>query len=445
MNADQDNNNNDGANNREDGRGANANPNRQPPARTSLSTVAARLIADYSLGPFTANTATDLVHIKLSAASLYSTYANTLKPIVYGNFRNIGARTLSESADTTLLDSVVATVATNACVASYSVLLNKCIKEDASMITEFGRHAHVDSLRFPALTTLLVNSLGPVQTDTQPYRCKFLPYLVWTEIETLLAGSGYKSSYQEIFNTAMQRGRTIQMTDVDVNNNTSSHWWTLYTNNHIPTVDASGNPALQRRNTLSVYCPFRFAERDDATVLGAVALETTLYEAPGPIISAVIGPFATISQPRTIDDIPKQFRNSLAVNSHYPARLILFDKVCRMTNAHALAFGDLQQDEAIYKLASAGCTSESVNAPTFEENVEFTEYSDNKKRKIDASSLRTVTLTTSTSTKPGITEQVNNTQAKLYYATILYFDHHLVRDVTLHQRNAIITSANQAV
>jgi len=407
-------------------------PGGLPPARSFLSTTANRLIAEYSLARTENNSDTDLVYIKINVNHLFSTYANTLKPIVYGNFRNIGARTVTDNADTTFLNNVILTVATNAVVCTYAVAFNKAAKLDAGAVTLFGDFNPVDANRFPALTSSLITSLGPVEAQHLPFKCTFIPYLDRTDVNALIQQNGYTTHFYESFLQAMKRGRTVLMTDVNVHEVRSSAWWTLYMDNQRPSV--TGNVVLPGH--ITAYNPNSFDDRETAIILAALVLEDTLYDLPGPLITTTIGPFACANHPRTINDIPEPFNSGIHINRHVPALFIKFEHFDELNHANALTFGQIQDDDAITGLselpfpdsALPSKATQVVQPPT-------------KKTKSGTSSV------SSTTTKSGPTDslaQVGTDTHGLYTATVLYFDHVLANKVPHSRRSNVVTDANKA-
>jgi hypothetical protein len=400
------------------------------PSRSNLSTSANRLIAEYTLTRFQNNSSTDLVYIKISVPTLFSTYANTLKPIVFGNFRNIGARTITDAADTAFLNNVVRTVATNAVICTYAVAFNKAARINAGSATRFGDYNPVDANRFPALTTLLVSSLGPLEASHLPYKCTFIPYLVAADVAVLINQAGYNVSFYESFLQAMKRGRTISMTDVDVSSVDSSPWWTLFMNNTRPT--ATGNNVTPGQ--ITAFNPNSFDDRNPAVLLGSMVLEDTLYDLPGPVITTVIGPFASIRAPTSIADIPAPFNDALHINKHVPAIYVTFTKVSDINHASAVYLGRYQNDEDIVDLSDLNFDEPS---PTDTSGTSTA----TKKTKTGKKSTRTTTTTTT------VTDALENVGlydfTGMYTATVLYFDHVIAYRVPYTRRATIVTDANK--
>ncbi|BAU79512.1 hypothetical protein RVD_032 [Diatom colony associated dsRNA virus 14] len=404
-------------------------------SRSSTARTAATLISQYTAVPTENNSDTGLVYIEISAAKLYSTYANTLKPIVYGNFRNIGARTLTDQADRNLLDNVILTVATNAVIATYAVCHTKACKLNAGAISLFGNYSPVDCTRFPALTSLLINSIGPVEAPALPYRCTFVPYIVWDNVHDLITQANYTSHLYELFIQAMKRGKTVAMSDVDVSNNQSNHWWTLFMSN----VQTTTTGATTRTGDITAFCPFSFADRDHAVILAAFVIEETLYDVPGPLVTATVGPFARMYPPTSVEDIPDVYRTSLAVNPHVPAIFATFTKVSNMSHASAVTFGILQNDSNISDLAFETVTLGP--APEYDYPVDYSITNPSKKRK---TSEKASAKSTSMTTRSGLaTDTIESTPAALYIATVYYFDHRLLDKVPIARRSTVVTQANQ--
>lgn len=401
-------------------------------SRNNVTTTANRLIAEYTLARFQNNTSTDLVYIKIKIPVLFATFANTLKPLVYGNFRNIGARTITDAADITFLDNVIRTVATNAIICAYAVAFNKAASLNAGSVTYFGDYNPVDSNRFPALTTLLVSSIGPLEASHLPYKCTFIPYLVNTEVTNLINQAGYNVSYYESFLQAMKRGRTISMADVDVHSRDSSPWWTLFMNNERPTTTAG----ITTPGQISAFNPNSFDDRNPAILLGAMVLEDTLYDLPGPIITTTIGPFACQHEPHSIADIPAPFNGPTYINPHVPAISVQFEFVTTLNHANSLVLGLFQEDDAIADLS---------DLPYPEKEDEQSEATTTtKKSKTSATRKRA----TATESKTPVKDTVENVGlyngSGMYTATILYFDHVIAVRVPHTRRANIVTDANKS-
>lgn len=403
-------------------------PGALPPARSNVSSTAQRLIAEYTLTRFENNSEPDLRFIALSATRLFSTYSNSIKPIVYGNFRNVGARTVTDAADTTFLDNVVRTVATNAVVASYAVCYNKAARLDANSVARFGDYDPVDCLRFPTLTTHLVNALGPVEAHHLPYKCTFIPTIKRTDVDALLTQAGYTSHYYESFLQAMKRGRTIAMSDIDVNTRDSTHWWTLYYENIRPNNDVPGH--------ISAYSPFSFDDRNSTSLLASVVCEDTLYDLPGPIIVHTLGPFAATRTPTSLNDLPDPFNGRLYYNRHVPAiafKFIKHEDDVALTEAGVIHCASIQGDPDLLPH-----TSLYYDLGTEEPATTSTTKTGRTRKK-------------TASTKSGKVNEGSNTDALdtldpndicMYTCQILYFDHKIANQVPHNRRSNIITAAN---
>lgn len=405
-----------------------ANPKVRPgiiTSRNNITTCANRLIAEYTLTRYQNNSEVDLVYIKLDVPTLFSTYANTLKPIVFGNFRNIGARTITDQSDKTFLDNVVRTVATNAVICTYAVAFNKAASIDAGAVTKFGDFNPVDANRFPALTTLLVSSLGPLEANHLPYKCTFVPYFQHAEVNNLINQTGYSPSYYESFLQAMKRGRTINMSDVDVHTKESSPWWTLYMDNLRPTTAGTRTTP----GHITAYNPNSFDERNPAILLASMVLEDTLYPLPGPLIVATIGPFASMREPTTVDDIPDMFMGPNHVNKHVPALFVKFTQGDQLTHATALTFGEYQKDREIAKLSDLPTDNPAAKPPP-------------QKRTKSASATPESEVITNV---PYADDTVSTRrEVALYTATVIYFDHIIAYKVPHNRRANIVTDANKS-
>jgi len=374
-----------------------------------------------------------LTYVKIKVDVLYSTYANTLKPIVYGNFRNIGARTVTDLVDITFLDNVITTVATNAIICTYAVCFNKAARIDSNAVTLFGNFNPVDVNRFPSLTTLLISAMGPLEASHLPYKCTFIPYLVETEVTALTNQAGYTTHYYESFLQAMKRGRTISMADVDVHTRESSPWWTLYMDNVRPTRTGT----VSTPGHITAYNPNSFDDRSTAIILGSIVLEDTLFDLPGPLIVATVGPFAAIRIPRNIDDIPDPFNTSVSINPHYPAIHISFAEDRSLTHSDALTFGIIQNDENIINLS--GLHHELSDEDSNTTTAVAASRQPTKKSKTSRGNAKA----TEASGPANSLEPVGPQHASLYLATVIYFDHKLANRVPHLRRSNVVTDSNK--
>jgi hypothetical protein len=92
---------------------------------------------------------------------------------------------------------------------------------------------------------------------------------------------------------------------------------------------------------------------DNATTLASAILSTTLYDFPGPIHTARIGPFVAHTGASTPNDIPAALRDDLGFNVSPPVRLYEFVRERAATQADVIAFGPIQNNTAITNLADA--------------------------------------------------------------------------------------------
>lgn len=397
-------------------------PGPRPPARSNVASTAQRLIAEYTLTRHENNTEPTIRYIQINANMLFSTYSNTIKPIVYGNFRNVGARTVTDAADTAFLDNVVRTVATNAVVASYAVAYTKAAVIDASSSTRFGDYDPVDCLRFPTLTSHLINALGPVEAVQLPYKCTFIPVIRRRHVEVLLAQNGYTSHYYESFLQAMKRGRTIAMSDVDVNTRDSTQWWTLYFENVRPSQDSPGH--------ITAFSPFSFDDRNSTTLIASLVCEDTLYALPGPIIVHTIGPFVATREPQDLDDIPPPFNERVYWNRHVPAiayRFLPADTT--LTEAGLVHYGHLQGDQDI------------LNLTNLFYDLGSDEEEDPSEKKVTRGKKKKSGKKNEGSTTDSL-DEVSDNVAFLYVCRIMYFDCKIADQVPHYRRSTVVTSSN---
>merc|ERR1719223_2509743 len=134
-----------------------------------------------------------------------------------------------------------------------------------------------------------------------------------------------------MFRLAMQRAHySIMMSDIDINNEDSSHWWTLHV---VQTTPTSANAPTHQ----TTYSPISFTDLDNATTLAGAILSTTLYDFPGPIHTARIGPFVSHTGASTSTDIPAALRDDIGFNVSPPVRLYEFEASRPATQADVIA------------------------------------------------------------------------------------------------------------
>uniref|UniRef100_A0A2V0RAT9 Uncharacterized protein n=1 Tax=viral metagenome TaxID=1070528 RepID=A0A2V0RAT9_9ZZZZ len=315
-----------------------------PASRTKIATVAARLQADGTIINGFANDEPAIKRITIKVDALLAFLTATITPIVYGNYRGLGVRSVTATSDVDYLDSVIYTVATNAVQACYAVGFTKTQKVNYGSVLHYGGRPEVDKFTMPALTALFINSFGPITRARESYRCTFVPILNKTNVDALRAAVKYDPRKEEMFRLSMQRAHySITMSDIDINNEESSHWWTL----HVVQTTPSGftDPTHQ-----TVYSPISFTDLDNATTLAGAILSATLYDFPGPIHTARIGPFVTHTGASTPADIPAALRDDIGFNVSPPVRLFEFEASRPATQADVIAFGPIQSNTAITNL-----------------------------------------------------------------------------------------------
>jgi hypothetical protein len=318
-------------------------------------------------------------------------------------------------------------------------MFNKAARIDSYSIMRFGSYAPIDSVRFPIMATTLCNSLGPIESTQLPYKCTFIPYMTRTEIDDMFQQAGYTNHYYESFLQAMRRGRTIMMTDVNIHEQTSSHWWTNYYENVRPSTQGG----VTTPGHITAFCPFSYDQRDNNVLLAAIVTEDTLYELPGPCITSKIGPFARMYPPTVIDDIPEHFRSRIAINRHVPAITVKFEEYGSLNHITAVTYGEIQKDQAILDLSAFKFKLDTAAAAPAPASTTATTTTS----KGPATSTRSKSrLSTESTLKPPTDplEIVGPSGAGLYIATIIYFDHRLADRLPYGRRTAIVTAANAA-
>jgi hypothetical protein len=249
-------------------------------------------------------------------------------------------------------------------------------------------------------------------------------------VNDLIAQAGYSSHYYESFLQAMKRGRTIAMSDVDVNTKDSTHWWTLYYENQRPTSTGG----VTTPGHIIAYSPFSFDDRSSTVLLGAIVTEETLFDLPGPIITHTVGPFAALRTPVTLDDIPAAFKGRTFYNRHVPAIAYFFTKTDDLNNAGAILYGHMQNDQTITDLTQLFYEYDS------DESTPPPARTTSKSRTAKKSSKKDKSFNKD-STADAL-NPVGPATSGLFVCTIMYFDHVIANSVPHIRRANVVTSAN---
>jgi len=414
--------------------GQNAPPRSQPTiglptSSTRLQAVAAKLVSDFIVSEGTNNSLPRIQSVKLLVDNLHKTFANSIRPIVFGNYRNLGTHGFTAANDVATLNGITFTVAANAVKTAMIVMYNKAVSIDNSLAQLFNRDQTAGATKFPALLSLLIQSLGPYKTTTLPYKCYFIPYLTWPEVQPLFAHADYNSEYQIAFNQAMIRCRQVCMTDVDFGSKESTPWWTIHR--------AFSDDVNNERSSLTVFCPQEFQNRTHSISLGAVCLHATLYDYPGPVMSAQIGPFIYRGIPTEIEDIPDTVLREFAYKPQPYARDVRFCAIRgpeasltdpQITKAEMYAFALIQSNQDLFNGLDA-----SIH---LEEGEDLGDPNSPKARKKRRKIAKRKVLKQSIDA----TDQIDGWN--IYMCEIMYFDYMMFRELPIAERKLIITEAN---
>lgn len=439
-----------------------ASPN-EPSSRTSVAIVAARLQSDGTIVNSFHNSEPAIKRIEIVPNRLIEMFDNILRPIVYGNYRGLGVRTVTNQADTQYLDSAIFTVAVNAVQACYAVGYTKTQKVNYGSVFQYGGRPEVDKFKLPAMVALLCNSFGPITRARESYRCTFIPILVKNDVDALRADPRYDSRKEEMFRLAMQRAHySITMSDVDIANEISSCWWML----HVAQTTEAG--AVQPTHQ-AVYSPVSHADLDTASTLASVVLSSTLYDFPGPIHTSKIGPFVARDHADSIADIPAPLRDDLALNVSPPVRLFRFVPDRTATQADVIAFGAIQGDAALTARADPGLrdpnrligqidrtfrdhiqdlhdyyTTDESTTDTAQTAVTVTGTDPSPQKKPPAKRHRTPSERPEPlHTQPVFAEPGNQVLGlSIYTVEVYYFDHVQLDNFPISRREGIVTEAN---
>jgi hypothetical protein len=282
-------------------------------------------------------------------------FRNTLRPLIFANHRNLAVTDVVTPGNRATLERITYTIATSAVNATRQVLYNKAVRVNRSTLALFGELRQQEKFEFPAVTTLLINSAGPIERARESYRVNFVPYITSDEVDQLYQQDCYDPAFEETFGLAMSRAHySLRMTEVDIYNEISSHWWTTYMEGFDPhNVHFPNNATLDYTHfrRVNAYQPMSFRDLDDATAFACISLEETLYDLPGPCFTSEVGPFVVAMEHPTFNDIPPHFREDIAINKSPPVRLTTFTPREQITHADAVHYGRFQGDRALFDAA----------------------------------------------------------------------------------------------
>jgi hypothetical protein len=436
----------------------------QPAGRTTINLVAQRLVSNQDATPSWNNERPFINLVPIYPDRLREVFDAILYPIVYGNYRAIGTRTNTAAQDAQILNNIITTVSINAVIAAYAVMYNKATSINTGYVVNFGGVPEVDKFRFPALITHLVNSLGPIQRDRDPYRCLFVPVMSKVDVDNLRANTpGYDPLLEEMFTTGVLKTRNVLVTDVDVNAKDSSHWWTLYVERMHTAYQIANdatrtaNEGLAYRGTrghTTVYCPIHFSDRDSAVLIGGLCLSRTLYDLPGPLRTARVGPYVGPDQDEK-NSIPAHLRDAIGINVHPPVVLLKFEthrdqarQDLPVTNAQAHAFGQIQADPTLVQTADNTFLQGRAQAAN-QHNTwrQFAEDLRNAlttgtgkgqgKRSAQPSEPQPLTLARPEDAAP----TAGHLRTRM--CTVIYFDHIMYQEFPLARIGSVITESNR--
>jgi hypothetical protein len=331
-------------------------------SNSQVAKVAVELIHKGTIINLCNNIAPEHKMIRLKPEPLLALFTNTVKPIIYANARNLGINDFTIPNNQIRLNNITFTVCVSAIKGLRAVIYNKAMRIDNATLALFGNRPKMEEYSFPALTTLLINSCGPITRTHESYRCIFIPYITHQDVEDLKTSPHYFPNYLELFTLALNRAHySIRSTDIDLYNKDQSHWWTLHVvalKSHeyeIKSPDSRTNSSASATtdpltqtvkiiDRVNVYSPMSFKDIDHATTFASICLDETLYDLPGPCYTSTFGPFVTDSLPVEIADIPAPFDTDLCINISPPVRLTTFSEARALTNIDAVSLGMTQND-----------------------------------------------------------------------------------------------------
>jgi hypothetical protein len=419
-----------------------------PDSPTRLAFIAHSLLADTTVSNGFRNSEPIVKVINLDTTALVELFTNQLQPLIYANARQLSLYGAQNANDTNELDAIIYTLAIGATKAARTTAFMKAKPFLSNLGALFGTHPDNEKYRYPAATTLLISSLGPVVSERLSYRCEFIPCITQQDIDALYNDARYSVLHERNAAFILKQIPTwVTCTDVNVEETISSPWWML----HI--VPSKHNKGLRTCN--NAYLPVSFNDIDNAICIAAISMDTTLYEFPAMCHTAKVGPFVTKTNASDFEDIPLRLRNDLTINESPPVMLYQFKHVRNATNADLIFeyLFDQTLNDILSPCPDIFCNTEAetkkVNADTEHAVQQFVKAhkSQTKAASPDKQAKKRAKTPVSfippeNPNYPKLDDEAYGAEYSVFFAEIYYFDHQILKDFRIATRNQIILSAN---
>lgn len=310
--------------------GGTGTPSTTLTSRTSISEVTSRLVSEMTIIRNVDNRDPLIKLIHINVAGLLTLFRRMVRPFARAIHRYLGLQDPTNDPNN-IIRNTTYTVAADAVAATMAVMYRKAVKRNPGSAQTFGGIPIGDKFQNINIISLLANSIGPLERERDPYRCLFIPYITQAEVQATLTDPWYTPRLAKQFFLTISRSYTqVELTDIDVFNDTSSPWWTLY--------------PVQDGDNRNVYSPYNFNDQDSASVLASISLDDALYALPGPLHTATVGPFVAQNAPANINDIPAALRRDVDINESPPVVLIQPERIREATAAELIAHANRHND-----------------------------------------------------------------------------------------------------
>lgn len=287
-------------------------PKAFPTGRNVINREIERIVASQTYAPIHNQHQYPHYQHNVDVLQLYNVYFNQIKPLIYGNYRSLGARGITDVADTNLLNNCVRALATQAVVATHTVGFNKVKRIDALAAASYNSYPMADNHSYPTSVSTLITSFGPFELTTQvPYRCIHIPIIDWTDVTDLLNHIDYHPELATMALETISKSKLFSLTQVDTHATASSPWWLLHPHH---TRDRNGQIEV-----LNVYSPFPFEDRDQALVIASFFIDELLVPAPAGANFTQTRQYNFNYEPTRVEQFPATSRSFPEFNDHQPA------------------------------------------------------------------------------------------------------------------------------
>jgi hypothetical protein len=416
----------------------------RPPNRTSISITASKLAADMSITKLTRNTEPLINSVVLDVAVIIRFFQSIVEPFVELIHPLLGVRDPDLDVNG-ILDSTTYTIAVDALSATYAVMYHKATRINARSAFLFGHPPRTDKFTSINLISFFANAFGPYETEGPPYRCIYVPYFTRDEIDNAITDNRYNQRLAIHFlDTIKTSYPNIELTMIDPYTEPSSPFWMMYATTNGP-------------NLRTVYSPITYNEIDSASQLASILLDQPMYNIPGPLTTAVIGPYVAKGDTFNSNQIPDNLLTPVSRNTSRPVIHITGRKIRNALWYEMLTHSTNQNDQEM-RNAIPAC----IRHPNTWMTQQLTPLDDyiSQSEKIITGQLPTPTKPEPGEVTPkkkkgekhpklppkpvyptGTSPMDSCPHYSVFNATILYFDHILIERFPVSRRTQIVRDA----